>query len=144
MRLVRRGTWRALSLLATVAVISCTAAALPSSAAANYTTSCQAAINNDEWYSCANWANYWNHAQGEVRTSFAAPFVCLGLYDAGKQNCSAPGYIVNGYYQAFVDWPLYGNWHEGVALWQQDSDPGNSVWSGDPGVWQWWCTGSTC
>lgn len=106
-------------------------------ASAHATTTCTAFNGawNEQWYNpCSNPVNYWNRAQGQIKTPYSYPTVCLGLYDNGAQNCQLD----------FVDWGLSGNLHHGVALWQYDTAPGDSVWSGQSsteGLWQWWCSG---
>jgi hypothetical protein len=113
--------------IATTGTIGSLSASLPATALAT-TTSCQYESYNLVWRSCANRGNYWTEAQGRIRTSFYEPTVCLGLSDNGAQLCEFN----------FVKWGLSGHYHEGVALWQYDSAPGSSVWSGGPGLWQWW------
>ena len=115
-----------LALTGSAVAVSATA---PASASATE-ISCQVEYYNEQWHNCSGWSNYWKKAQGRIRTVYNSPTVCLGLYDNGAQNCGLE----------FIEWGLSGNLHDGVALWQYDSAPGGSVWSGGPGLWQWWHT----
>lgn len=97
-----------------------------------YSTSCQFGAYNLQWGNCQDWGPHnWTHGQSLIRTSFYMPYSCAGIWNRGAYKCN----------DAYTDWNFgyaYGYNLYGVALWQCCAAPGNSVFSGDPGLWQWW------